>query len=203
MRVGNLRARFDVVLVPDQAVGDIIGGYRAGRRQFELPHQALPPPEYQGGIGAEGIASLKTFVEQGGTLILVDRACDLSEQLGLPVRNALAGLKREEFFGPGSIVRVTVDSTYALGYGMPATAAAYFRKSRAFDVAAPGARTVVRYAEQNVLMSGWMVGEPHLAGKAAVVELPMGLGRVVLLGFSPYFRAQPHGTFKLLFNALY
>lgn len=203
MRAGNLRARFDVVLVPDQAVGDIVGGYRAGRRQFELPHQALPPPEYQGGIGSEGVAALRAFVEQGGTLILVDRACDLSEQLGLPVRNVLAGLKREEFFGPGSIVRATVDSTHQLGLGMPSWSAVYFRKSRAFETSAPAARVVVRYAEQDVLMSGWMVGEPHMAGKAAVVELPVGRGRVVLLGFSPYFRAQPHGTFKLLFNAIY
>lgn len=134
---------------------------------------------------------------------LVDRACDLSQALGLPVRNTLAGLPREEFLGPGSIVRVAVDSTHHLGYGMPATAAAYFRKSRAFDLSTPGARIVVRYAERDLLMSGWMVGEPHLAGNAAVLELPVGRGRVILLGFSPYFRAQPHGTFKLLFNALY
>jgi hypothetical protein len=204
MRRGDLGQRFDTILIPDQAVEDIVGGYRQGRRQFERPHQELPPPEYVGGLEAAGVAALRRFVEAGGTLILVDRACDLAtEQLELPVRNAVKGIDRTEFFVPGSIVAVTVDGAHPLGYGMPARAAAYFQKSRAFDVAAADAKVVARYVDTNVLMSGWMVGERHMAGKAAIVEVPLGSGRVVLLGFSPYYRAQPHGTFKLLFNALY
>ncbi len=204
LRGGNLRSRFDVILIPDQELDDILHGYHAGRRQFELPHQTLPPPEYQGGIEEAGVAALKVFVEQGGTLILVDRACDLAtERLGVPVTNVLAGLKATEFFGPGSIVRVRVDSSSALGYGMPAEAAVFFRKSRAFGTSDPAARTVVTYGTKEVLLSGWLVGEQYLAGKGAVVEAPLGKGRVILLGFTPYFRGQPHGTFKLLFNALY
>jgi hypothetical protein len=204
LRAGNLRAAFDVILIPDQALEDILHGYHAGRRQFELPHQTLPPPEYQGGIEAAGVAALKAFVEQGGTLILVDRACDLgTEELGLPVRNVLAGLKPTEFFAPGSMVRARVDSTAELGYGMPAEADVFFRKSRAFDVSDPSVRSVVTYGSSDLLRSGWLVGEDRMAGKAAVVELPVGRGRVVLLGFTPYFRGQTHGTFKLLFNALY
>jgi hypothetical protein len=143
-------------------------------------------------------------VERGGTLILVDRACDLgTEKLGLPVRNVLAGLPSTEFFAPGSIVRARVDSTVELGYGMPGGADVFFRKSRAFAVGDPSARSVVSYGDSDVLRSGWLVGEDRMAGKAAVVELPLGRGRVVLLGFTPYFRGQTHATFKLLFNALY
>jgi hypothetical protein len=204
VRAGNLRAAFDVILIPDQALDDILHGYHAGRRQFELPHQALPPPEYQGGIEDAGVAALKAFVEQGGTLILVDRACDLgTERLGLPVRNVLAGLPSTEFFGPGSIVRARVDSAAELGYGMPGEADVFFRKSRAFALGDASARSVVSYGASDVLRSGWLVGEDRMAGKAAVVELPLGRGRVVLLGFTPYFRGQTHGTFKLVFNALY
>jgi len=204
IRRGNLRAGLDVILIPDQALGDIVGGYRAGRRQFEQPHQALPPPEYQGGIEDDGLAALRTFVEQGGTLILVDRACDLAtERLGLPIKNVLAGLPATDFFGPGSIVRARVDTAHALGFGMPAEAPVFFRKSRAFTSSDPAVRTVVTYADRDLLLSGWLVGERHLAGQGAVLEAPLGRGRVILLGFAPYFRGQPHGTFKLLFNALY
>ncbi len=204
IRRGGLRRDYDVIVIPDQAVGDIIGGYRAGRRQFELPHQALPPPEYRGGIESDGVQALEAFVREGGTLILVDRACDLAtREMKLGVRNALDGLNKDEFFGPGSIVRIEVDPEHPLGYGMPTEAFGYFRKSRAFEVDAPGASVAVRYSRGEVLASGWLVGENHIRGRAAVVEIPHGTGRVVLLGFSPHFRAQPHGTFKLLFNALY
>jgi len=204
VRGGNLRQRFDVIVVPDQALDDILHGYHAGRRQFELPHQTLPPPLYQGGIEDAGVAALKTFVEQGGTLILVDRACDLgTETLGLPVKNVVAGLKSTAFFVPGSIVRATVDSTSPLGYGLPGEVDVFFRKSRVLATADPSARVMARYAATDVLRSGWMVGEAHLAGQAAVVEASLGKGRIVLLGFSPYFRGQPHGTFKIFFNALY
>jgi hypothetical protein len=206
LRAGNLGARFDVLVIPDQAAGDIVGGYREGRRQFELPHQALPPPEYQGGIGAEGVRALRAFVEGGGMLVLVDRACDLAtepEYLGLPVRNAVAGLGVQEFFAPGSIVRIDVDPSHPLAFGMPERAAAYFRKSRAFETTAPGARSAARYAADRVLLSGWLVGEEHLRGRHAVLDMPLGRGRVILFGFSPYFRGQSHATFKLLFNAIY
>ncbi|GBD33566.1 hypothetical protein HRbin33_02560 [bacterium HR33] len=204
IRRGNLSGSYDVILIPDQAVEDIIGGYRAGRRQFELPHQALPPPEYRGGIESDGVQALEAFVREGGTLILVDRACDLAtREMKLEVRNVLEGLSREEFFGPGSIVRIEVDPDHPLGYGMPAEAYGYFRKSRAFEVTAPRASVAVRYSAGDVLASGWLLGENFVRGRAAVVEVPHGRGRVVLLGFSPYFRAQPHGTFKLLFNAIY
>jgi hypothetical protein len=81
--------------------------------------------------------------------------------------------------------------------------AAYFRKSRVFETTAPGVRSVVRYAADSVLLSGWLVGQQHVAGRHAVLDVPLGRGRVILLGFSPYFRGQPHATFKLLFNALY
>ena len=73
---------------------------------------------------------------------------------------------------------------------------------RGFTIEGNAPIPVASYAQKDLLMSGWINGEEHLAGKAAVVRAPLGSGRVVLFGFSPVFRGQPYGTFKLLFNAL-
>jgi len=201
---GGLRDRFDVIVIPNQDVGDIVGGYRPGRRHFGLVHQNLPPPEYQGGIETDGVAALREFVELGGTLVLVDRATDLAtEHLGLPVRNVVKDLPDNQFFGPGSIVRIQADVTHPVAWGMARDGAAYFRKSRVFESDDPSVTTVVRYAADDILMSGWLLGEEHLAGKDAVVDVQLGRGRVIMFGFSPYFRSWPHATFKLFLNALY
>ena len=61
---------------------------------------------------------------------------------------------------------------------------------------------VVRYADRDLLQSGWLIGEQTLAKKAAMVAAKYREGRVVLIGFRTQHRAQTHGTFKLLFNAL-
>ncbi len=204
VRAGGLRDRFDVIVIPNQDVADIMGGYREGRRHFGVVHQNLPPPEYQGGIEDDGVAALKEFVETGGTLVLVDRATDLgTEYLELPIRNVVKDVSGNQFFGPGSIVRIRTDASHPLAYGMTADGTAYFRKSRVFESQDPSVTSVVRYADADVLMSGWLLGEEYMAGRDAVVEARLGRGRVVLFGFSPYFRSWPHATFKLFFNALY
>lgn len=100
---------------------------------------------------------------------------------------------------PSSIARAAASTSAAAGALPPAS-----RAARAFCIpGAPGARVAVRYAEGDLLASGWLLGERFVRGRAAVVEVHYWRGRVILPGFSPYFRAQPHGTFKLLFNALY
>ena len=204
VRAGGLRDRFDVIVIPNQDVADIMGGYREGRRHFGVVHQNLPPPEYQGGIEDDGVAALKEFVETGGTLVLVDRATDLgTEYLELPIRNVVKDVSGNQFFGPGSIVRIRTDASHPLAYGMTAEGTAYFRKSRVFESQDPSVTSVVRYADADVLMSGWLLGEEYMAGRDAVVEARLGRGRVVLFGFSPYFRSWPHATFKLFFNALF
>jgi hypothetical protein len=196
VRGGNLRSRFDVIILPDQSAKDIIEGHSAGTM----------PAEYVGGIGLEGVAELKAFVEAGGTLIAVDGATDVPIQhFAIPVRNALEGVKNTEFYCPGSLLRLTLEPGSPLTVGLPADAAAFFVNGRAFDVDADtsGAVSVpARYATEKLLMSGWINGEARIAGKAAMVEAHVGRGRVVLVGFSPYFRGQPHGTFRILFNPI-
>ncbi len=203
IREGDL-SRFDAIVLPDQSADRILNGHAPG---------TMPEP-YVGGLGAEGAARLARFVRDGGLLLALDGAADFAiRQLGLPLRNAVGDLEEEEFFIPGSLLRLSVDPEHPVAWGMREEAAAFFVRSRAFrtiDPAAVGERrapreveVVARYAEEDPLLSGWELGaERHLGGRAAVVRVPLGEGNVVLVGFRPQFRAQPAGTFKLLFNPL-
>jgi len=197
IRNGDL-SRYDVIVFPSQETEAIMEGHAAGTM----------PEEYVGGIGPEGVQALRRFVENGGRLVALDRATDFAiEEFGLPVRSATRSLPPEEFFIPGSVVRLRTDPTSPLALGMPEEAAAFFTEdSGGFDVVGSGGRVdiPVRWGDRDVLMSGFELGaEQHLAGKAAVVGIGVGKGDVVLVGFSPYFRGMSTGTYKLLFNAIY
>ncbi|HEX3703325.1 MAG TPA: hypothetical protein VHU82_08350, partial [Vicinamibacterales bacterium] len=214
VRAGHLESRFDSIILSSQDVDAIVNGHAAGTM----------PPEYVGGIGFEGVAALRTFVENGGTLIAIDGASTLPiRYFNIPIRDALDGVRNTEFYCQGSLLRMTIDTTQPLMAGMPAEQAAFFVNGRAFDVGArsggrggssddgaepgagsPGVRVLARYAERadDVLMSGWINGAGRIAGKAAAVDVSIGRGHVVLTGFGVQFRGQPHGTFKFLFNPI-
>jgi hypothetical protein len=196
VRAGGLRARFDVILLPDSTYDSMLNGEAAG---------SLPEP-YTGGMTTRGIANLREFVSAGGTLVAMDRAAELPiAAFGLPVRDvAAAGARAADFYAPGSILRIRVDPSHPIGYGMADEAAAFFIHSPAFEVSpnAPGARIVAEYPTRDVLMSGWILGERTIAGRAAVVEVSIDKGRVILLGFRTQHRGQSHGTYKLLFNSI-
>ncbi|MCH8273355.1 MAG: peptidase M14 [Armatimonadetes bacterium] len=193
IRAGGLRDKFDCIFFASQGASSILNG---SRRTL---------PEYAGGIGDEGLEAIKEFVEAGGTLVLMDSACSLAERLELPVRNVLSGLGRDKFYCPGSILRTTVDTSHPLGWGFDEESIAYFASSRAFEVEDTdeyAATVVVRYGEGQPLLSGFLLGEEHLAGKPAVVEFGVGKGRVVLFGFRVQYRGQSLATFKFMFNAM-
>jgi hypothetical protein len=210
-RAGKLRDHFDVLLVPDMSLREM----RDGNSTSEMP------PPYAGGLGAAGIDAIREFVTNGGTLVLLDRASELAtESLGVPVQRIVvprhltdesrshapaAGDSAEPLYAPGSILRVLVDTTDAIGYGMPDTAAVYFTNSVTFDVhAASQVRVIARYPErgEDILLSGYLQGASQIAGKAAAISAPVGRGRVVMFGFRPQHRGQSYGTFRMLFNAL-
>jgi hypothetical protein len=212
IRTGRLRDHYDAILVPDMSLREARDGMSAD----------VVPPEFAGGLGDEGLAELKRFVEEGGTLVLVDHAAEIGTSvLGVPVRRivvsgrveddgsaerpAAAGRRREPLYAPGSILRVLVDGSQRLTAGMPDTSAIYFTNSVTFDVTAGSpTRVLLRYPEResDILLSGYLSGAQEIAGKAAAVEVPVGRGRVVMFGFRPQYRGQSYGTFKLLFNAL-
>ncbi len=164
------------------------------------------PPEFRTGWGTEGVNAIRDFVQKGGTLVTLNAAAAFPvDRLGVGVRNVLAGKSTLEFWCPGSTLKVTFDNTNPLAYGMPSHGLALYLDSPAFEITAPSAENydiVVRYEDRDLLESGWLIGEENLARKAAVVSAKLGQGRVVLIGFPAQHRAQMHGTYKLLFNAL-
>lgn len=192
-----------VLILPHDAPGAITG---ERPESYEGPPDAYPP-EYKSGLGAEGVAAVRAFVERGGTLVALGRASSFAvEKLGVRVRDVTEGLGADEFFCPGSTLRVSFDSSHPLGYGMPDEGLVLLWSGPAFEIL-PGPRnerfeTVVRYAGRDLLQSGRLVGEKRLSGKAAMVSAELGRGRVILIGFRAQHRCQTHGTFKLLFNAL-
>jgi hypothetical protein len=207
IRAGSLRAKFDVILLPDARHGQMVNGFASGTM----------PPDYVGGMGANGVAHLLQFVADGGTLVAQDSATELPlAAMHLPVRNVVAGIRSTDFYIPGTLLRLTVDNTNPVAWGMPQEVAAFFTHSPVFEVASrvrdaqkpdveagPAVNIVASYPGSDVLMSGWLLGERYLHRRAAVLEARVNKGRVVLLGFRAQHRAQPHATFKLLFNSIY
>jgi hypothetical protein len=185
---------YDVLLFEDQSAEQIRTGFAAG---------VLPPP-YVGGLGVDGQRAVRQFVANGGRIVAIGAATDFAIDLfDLGVSNAVDGLSASEFYIPGSILRIDLSAANDITAGVPEENVAwYWRSSRAFDVADPAVDIVARYGAGNPLLSGWVLGHQHLAGKAALVEANVGDGSVVLFGFPPNYRGQTIATWPLLFNAL-
>ncbi len=162
------------------------------------------PPEYAGGIGAEGVEAIQEFVEEGGVLFTWSGAWTfLTEYMGVDVEVVNRGLSQTEFNIPGSILRVEVDTDNPLAYGLPEETPIFFRNDDAWSPAAPGSNVVARYPSEDLLLSGWIQGEQYLVNQAAMLEIPRGRGRMVMAGFYPEYRAQAHLTLKLMLNAIF
>jgi hypothetical protein len=196
---GELGERFDVVILPDESLDRLTG-------DWEQPE--VYPDDFRSGFGQEGVAALEAFVEAGGTLVTFAQAGDLAiDGFGLAVRNIVGDVPTTEFWAPGSTLRVDVDTAHPLAWGMPDEALVVFMGDGQVYEVLPSeggekARRVATYAERDVLRSGQLDGEELIAERAAMLEVAHGEGRVVLIGFRAQHRAQTHGTFKLLFNAL-
>jgi hypothetical protein len=197
VKAGALREKYDVILFADQQPTSILRGTES----------ATVRPEYRGGIGDDGIKALKAFVGQGGTLVMLGNACDLAiEQFALPVKNLKRGLTREQHSAPGSILRIQIDNAHPLGAGMPASTYGYYINSPFFSTEGFGSQktaVIARYPNADLVASGWLKGEEWMAGRAAVVSVDLGPGRIVLFGLRPQHRAQTQATFPLLFNTFY
>ncbi len=220
IKKGGLEAKYDVIILPDDSTAMITGerppspasalaGFGvATARQAGGRGETSVPPEYRSGIGAEGVAALRSFVENGGTVVTLGGAAAFAiERFGLPIRNVVAGRPSKEFFCPGSTLHAKFDTSNPLAYGMPADGLVTFLGgSPAFEILPNDFneryQIVVSYPERDLLQSGWLIGEQFLAKKAAMVSAQMGSGRVVLIGHRTQHRDQTAGTFKLLFNAL-
>ncbi len=187
---GHLRQKYDSIVIPDQSRQTIAQGYRDNQM----------PPEFSGGLEEKGAAALKEFVEQGGTLIFLNHAADYARDLGVTAKNVLQGAESKDFYSPGSLLNVGLNTKSPLAYGMPMEVTLWSEGSPAWD--APDNQVVARYPAQGVLASGWLLGEKYLANKAALLDVPLGTGHIVMFGMRPQYRGQSYQNFKLLFNAL-
>src|SRR5260221_1802187 len=195
VHAGKLRDQFDVIILPDQRPSEILEG---------LPPRY--PAPYAGGIGPDGSEALRQFVVAGGTLIALNEASRFAIQaLLLPVRNVLEAVSDEDFYAPGSIFRLELDTASAVAHGMPREAIGWFQGSPAFEVLDSSATHVIgRWPEDpsRVLLSGWVLHAERIAGKAAILDVQQGTGHVILFGMRPQYRGQSISTYPLLFNSL-
>jgi len=189
LRNGDLAAH-DVIVFCSQEPKAIVQGLSA-------PY----PEEYRGGIGNEGVARLKSFAEKGGVILLLGEACGLAKQMSPDAEDLGAGLERERFYIPGTLLKVAVNNRHPIGYGMPEEAAVMFESSPFFDPSF--GLPVARYSRQDTVLSGWARGESLLAERSGLTETRIGQGAILMIGFRTQFRAQARATYKFLFNCLY
>jgi hypothetical protein len=216
----DIKADYDVIVFADENGATVKSGQRGaggpggpggaaaagGGAQARQP-QSTTPPEYEGGIGQEGVDALKAFVEKGGTIVLLNQACTLAfNEFDVPARNSIQSVDRTKFYCPTSILKILVDNESPIGYGMPKEAGAMFVNSLALDTSNPGfewdRKVVAAYPEGDILMSGWLLGGDTIARKAVVVDTKYKDGRIILIGIRCQNRAQSHGTYKFLLNGL-
>lgn len=216
---GDLRSRFDVLVFPDGAMRAAgAGGRGGGGGRGGAPEDV--PEEYRAWEGRitpeKTIPQIERFVDSGGAVITVGSSTSMAELLGVPVSNSLTekgpdgrqrALPRDKFFIPGSLMRVRIDNTAPLAYGMPESTDVFFDNNPVFRLSAAakagGAVPVAWFAGPETLESGWALGQQLLDGAAAVVEAKKGEGKVFVMGPEVNFRDEPDATFKLLFNGLY
>jgi len=204
----DLSEKYDVIVFASESADIIKDGKRSPSSQSaRYSRDGNIPPEYSGGIGKEGVEALKKFVEEGGILVTLNDACGLAfKEFSVPAQNALERVNRSEFFCPTSILKLKVDNKTPIGYGLPRNVGAVFSRSMAISTRVPSGewdrKVVATFPEDDILMSGWLLGEDVLARKAAVVDITHKKGHIILIGIRCQHRAQSHGTYKFLLNAL-
>jgi hypothetical protein len=228
---GNLADKFDVIIFVTEAIPGVptrsggggaaaVGGGDEAPQFGRAPQAAELPEEFRGWLGnitaARTIPQLKAFLESGGTILTIGSSTNLGYHLGLPMSSALVErtangderpLGRDKYYIPGSILQVAVDNSNPLAYGMPNRVNVFFNISPVFrlkpEAALKGVKPVAWFDSGAPLRSGWAWGQKYLQDGVAVIDASVGKGRLFMYGPEIAFRAQPHGTFKLLFNGIY
>ncbi len=212
---GNLNASYDILLFIGPGMPGTGGGYGGGGQ----PKAEDIPEEYRGMLGRlsveKSIPQLKTFLENGGQVITVGAATSLAYHLDLPVSNALVevidgkerNLPGDKYYIPGSVLEMNVDTSSAANYGMSEKAFVMFNNSPVFKLAPEaglkGIKPLAWFGTEAPLRSGWAWGQQYLKNGVTAFEAPVGKGKLLVYGPEITFRAQAHGTFKMLFNGLY
>jgi hypothetical protein len=216
IRKGDLNSHFDVIVLPDNSPGAITSGRGGAGRGANGGAAGAPntvaasgggeegggiPPEFAGGLGPTGVANLDAFAQAGGTIVTLNKASQVYAKKGGVVTNAIDSVDRKDFYVPGSILQVSVDTSNPIAFGSTPTIPVWFETGPSFNVSGD-AKAIATYTSEQPLLSGWILGGEHLNGTAAIAEEPVGKGRIVLFGIRPQYRAQSEVTYKFLFNSL-
>jgi hypothetical protein len=199
-----LRDKVDVVILAEDARLPVEGGGGGGRGRGGAIGGRAVRPEFADMVTAEDLVRFEQFVRTGGTVVCLGNASAFAvAQFKLPVRNVVSGLRPEEFFLRGSLVEVTTDPAHPVMSGMPAKAAVFVDGSPVFETLEGfNGQVLARYQDSGTpLLSGYLIGEKYLQGKAAALDVQLDRGHVILFGFRPQWRGQPFGTLRVLFNA--
>ncbi len=209
IRKGRLNQKFDAIIIPEMSTSQLLEGKnkRPDEKKAAEPliGAARMPEKFRGGIGKEGVQALKDFVKSGGTLITLGKSCNFAiDKIRVPAVNVLKKKKRKEYFAPGALLEMQLDTSHPLAYGMESNVAVRFTSSPAFRLLPHNQESLAvgYFNEDNPLLSGWLIGSSLLAGRTALAEIAVAKGRVILFGFRVQSRSQTYGTFKLLFNAI-
>jgi hypothetical protein len=222
---GDLAAKFDVLIFVGGAIParDARGGRGGGEDEVPFGRMISPeevPEEFRGWMGnvtvGKTVPQLRKFLEGGGAILTVGSSTNMGYHADLPIANALVErspegaerpLSRDKMYIPGSLLQVSVDNTNPLAYGMPEKIDVFFDNSPVFrlkpEASLKGVKPVAWFSSDKPLHSGWAWGQKYLQDGVAVIEAQVGKGKLFLFGPEITFRAQPHGTFKFLFNGIY
>jgi hypothetical protein len=216
LKKGNLRARYDVIIIPSQ-------GRSAKNIVYDIPMRGKPlpytktaqykflgdygsSPDIRGGMGLDGLNELQKFVEAGGTLITLGEASAVPAEFGLTPEVNVTHPSRA-FYAPGPIVTAKIlKPANPIFYGYP-------------DVTMPvrwattDLLSVPRIDKDDVLMefpggegsvmSGFMNGPEEIKNRPAVVDIPVGSGQVLMFTTNPIYRWQNFGEYRMLYNAIF
>jgi hypothetical protein len=216
---GNLNSKYDVIIFVSGAIPPVSN--RPSNNRNNEPNLETIPAEFKAQLGRisqeKSIPEIKKFIEQGGKVISIGSSTNLANHLGLPVRNAIVEmgadgqenrLAAEKYYVPGSVLSVSVDNSLASAWGMKKNADVYFNNSPVFKIATADLlkgdiKPILWFSSATPLRSGWAWGQGYLRDGITAFEAKFGKGKLYAFGPEITFRAQTHGTFKLLFNQLY
>jgi hypothetical protein len=189
-------AHFDAIVIPEIPSLQLLRGLQGSRTR----------PEHRRGLEERGVATLKQYLRDGGTIVTLGNAAEFAiDHLDVPAVVASRADDPDASYVPGALLRGAVAPGHPVTAGMPARVAMMNVLNNAYAPGrgAEGLRAIVTYPDEPLVESGYAIGESRLRGKLAAFDVAMGRGRVVVLGMRPQHRGQTWATFKLLFNALF
>ncbi len=200
---GDLSNRFDTVIFPAGVVGESL------REPVSLENDRIPIAyrNMTGSVSSRTIPFLLEFVKSGGTIIGIGSSAWIGKHLGLPIENALTEngrpIPRSSYFAPGSLMSCRIVTGSQVTSGLNEKLVVFFDNNPAFKISDPGkVKEIAKFENKNPLISGWLWGPEYLQNKTIMCEGKLGKGTIYMFSPEITFRAQPWGSFKLLFNAV-